>query len=93
MAATPTSQPPATAIVVTDKCYLRPLEQCDIATMAVTCNDPAIAYYMRNTFPSPYTLENAEFFVNLSMEASPTTQFAILALDGTHAGGIGLVPG
>lgn len=88
-----TSQIPATAIVVTEKCFIRPYEESDAEALAAAANHPDISHYMRNRFPYPYTLDDAKFFVNLANERKPRVNFAICLPDGTYAGGIGLIPG
>jgi RimJ/RimL family protein N-acetyltransferase len=45
---------------------------------------------LRDRFPSPYTIEDAEHWVRHAMRALPATDFAI-DVDGQAVGGIGLV--
>jgi len=45
---------------------------------------------MRDSFPHPYTSENAEEWIALVEEEEPQTQFAI-EVRGEAAGGIGLM--
>ncbi|KAF3016231.1 hypothetical protein E8E14_012069 [Neopestalotiopsis sp. 37M] len=91
MAAT-TSEVPADAIVTTDKCFVRPYAMSDAQVMAEAANHPEISRFMRNRFPFPYTLEDAESWINLSSQRDPRVNFCICLNDGTYAGGIGLVP-
>ncbi|KAK6081708.1 gcn5-related n-acetyltransferase [Seiridium cupressi] len=86
-------QVPVNAIVTTDKCFIRPYNVSDAASLSAAANDPEIARFMRNKFPSPYTLDDAHFFINLSSERTPCVNYAIFLLDGTYAGGIGFIPG
>lgn len=85
----PTVVPP---ILHLAKCVLRPYQPTDAAAIALAANHPDVARYMRNTFPSPYTLHDAETWL---ATASPLN-LAILvpSPDGTPpltlAGGIGL---
>ncbi|KAI1213307.1 acyl-CoA N-acyltransferase [Annulohypoxylon truncatum] len=90
--ASTTPQPEPTPIVRTDKCYIRAYTPSDIPATAEAANHPEISQYMRNRFPSPYTLENAEFWVDFCMKAEPMVNFGIFAPDGAFAGGIGLMP-
>ena len=61
--------------------------------MAAAANDPDIARFMRNRFPHPYTLDDAKFWVNLSMGQQPAVNFGIFAReDDSFVGGIGLMP-
>ncbi|KAI0841480.1 acyl-CoA N-acyltransferase [Hypoxylon sp. FL0890] len=80
-------------IVTTDKCIIRPYTLSDAEPMAAAANFPEISLYMRNRFPSPYTLENSKFWIDFSMKATPMVNFGIFTLDGDFAGGIGLTPG
>jgi ribosomal-protein-alanine N-acetyltransferase len=88
-----TSKIPATAIVVTETCFIRPYEQSDVEALAAAANHEDVARYMRNRFPYPYSLDDAKFFVNLANEKEPVVNFAICLSDGTYVGGIGLIPG
>ncbi len=45
---------------------------------------------MRNAFPSPYTLADAEAWVALATGGTPCYNFAVCRPDGTYAGGVGL---
>ena len=61
--------------------------------MATAANDPEIARFMRNRFPHPYTLDDAKFWISLSMGQQPTVNFGIFACeDDSFVGGIGLMP-
>ncbi|KAI1075103.1 acetyltransferase [Whalleya microplaca] len=81
---------PATAIFVTDKCYLRPFEDSDAEAMALEANDPEVARTLSNAFPKPYTLSDAKSWIQLCRSRQPTVDFAICTLDGAYAGSIGL---
>ncbi|KAI1406081.1 acyl-CoA N-acyltransferase [Hypoxylon fuscum] len=88
-----TSKAIPAAIVTTDKCFIRAYVPSDATAASAAANTPEISKYMRNTFPYPYTLENANFWINFSLSQTPMVNFAIFALDGAFAGGIGLIPG
>lgn len=86
---TPTAIP--VPILQLTKCSIRLYHPSDAPAVAVAANDPDIARFMRNTFPSPYTLLNAEYWISI---AGPLN-FAIFARDeesgeDVFAGGIGL---
>jgi [ribosomal protein S5]-alanine N-acetyltransferase len=87
------SQIPANAIVTTDKCFIRPYDVSDAPSLAAAANHQEISHFMRNKFPYPYTLDDAHYFINMSSKREPRVNFAIFLLDGTYAGGIGLIPG
>ncbi|KAH8675450.1 acyl-CoA N-acyltransferase [Xylariales sp. PMI_506] len=92
MASSEHFQVPPTAIVVTDKCFIRPYEVSDAAALAAAANHEDVSKYMRNLFPFPYSLDDAQFFINLASERQPMVNYAIVLLDGTYVGGIGLKP-
>ncbi|KAI1483828.1 acyl-CoA N-acyltransferase [Daldinia eschscholtzii] len=79
-------------IVKTDKCIIRAYAPSDAEPMAAAANHPEIVQYMRNTFPHPYTLESANYWINLSIDASPMVNFGIFTPGGAFVGGIGLIP-
>ncbi|EMR65865.1 hypothetical protein MGN70_002941 [Eutypa lata] len=86
---------PETAIIVTDKCYVRPWEETDVEASAELCNDPEIGRWMRNTFPHPYTLENAKSWVEIAVPkpGKPVHHFVIVSREdggGAFAGAVGL---
>ncbi|KAI0009129.1 acetyltransferase [Xylariaceae sp. FL0662B] len=81
---------PTTAIFVTDICYVRPFEKGDAEPLALEANDPEVARTLSNRFPKPYTLHDAETWINACRSKQPTVDFAICTLDGSLAGSIGL---
>ena len=50
------------------------------------------AGHLRERFPQPYTLKNAEAWIEFTAKESPTLNFAI-CVEGHVVGGIGLMPG
>ncbi|KAI1805580.1 acyl-CoA N-acyltransferase [Daldinia bambusicola] len=84
--------PTPTPIVKTDKCMIRAYVPSDAEAMAAAANFPEIVQYMRNTFPHPYTLDSARFWIEQSTRASPTVNFGIFTAEGALAGAIGLTP-
>ncbi|KAI6087463.1 acyl-CoA N-acyltransferase [Hypoxylon rubiginosum] len=79
-------------IVTTDKCLIRAYALSDAQALADAGNHPEIVAYMRDTFPNPYTLESANFWIDFALKMDPMVNFVICTLDGTPAGGIGLKP-
>jgi RimJ/RimL family protein N-acetyltransferase len=63
----------------------------DAAPLARHANDPGIAANLRDAFPHPYTLANAEAFIGAQLALQDPTAFVIL-VDGEPCGGIGYVP-
>ncbi|MCC8018635.1 MAG: GNAT family N-acetyltransferase [Rikenellaceae bacterium] len=70
----------------------RPWTAEDAPRLALLADDPAIARNLRDGFPSPYTLADAEAFIAMSTAQDPVYNYAIVH-DGDVVGGIGLVPG
>ncbi|KAK7745068.1 hypothetical protein SLS53_003303 [Cytospora paraplurivora] len=104
---TPSSPPPPPSnsppILTLPRVTIRPYHPTDAPQSAQQANDPAIAANMRNTFPSPYALRDAEHFINavaLARTSASPLQPAGIRLhyaicrssDGAFVGGIGLKP-
>ncbi len=54
-------------------------------------NNPNIAKNLRDGFPHPYTEEDADNFIQSSIESEPTTRFCI-EKNGAYVGNVGLHP-
>ncbi|MCD8173910.1 MAG: GNAT family N-acetyltransferase [Alistipes sp.] len=74
------------------KKLFRPWTQVDAPRLALLADDPAIARNLRDGFPSPYTLADAEAFITISTAREPVWNYAIVN-DGEVAGGIGILQG
>lgn len=73
-------------------CVLRPLVASDAMSLATHANDRDVWLNLRDRFPHPYTVRDAERYI-ASLEAHERpTSFGIV-VDGEAAGTIGLVPG
>ena len=46
------------------KFLLRSFEKEDAQNIAKSADNPNIAKYLRNSFPNPYTLEDANWYIN-----------------------------
>lgn len=66
---------PPTPILTLSKVIIRPYHPSDALATSRNANDANIARYMTNTFPYPYELHHAEFFINniALVEKRPTT--------------------
>ena len=64
----------------------------DAPSIARYADNKKIWANLRDLFPHPYTLKDAETFLSLVMQAGPPTAFAI-ATSTEAIGGIGLTPG
>ncbi|KAI0398426.1 acetyltransferase [Xylariaceae sp. FL0594] len=105
-ASTPTAtrrKSPSTAIIATNRFLIRPFEESDAAGLASTANDVDISRWMRSRFPSPYTLQDAEWWIAHCRSGQPPAMlnFGIFTLDSEeddeeeggfeqHAGSVGL---
>jgi RimJ/RimL family protein N-acetyltransferase len=72
-------------------CLIRAYNEGDVESVAKAANNPKIARWMRNTFPQPYTTDNAKAWISIANSSSPILNFAICQPDGSAViGGIGL---
>jgi ribosomal-protein-alanine N-acetyltransferase len=70
---------------------LRPWEERDAPSLALHADNPRIARSMRDLFPSPYTLDDANRFIAMATGRRSGLMLAI-EVDGDAAGGIGINP-
>jgi len=70
-------------------CRIRSWRAGDEPALAKHANSRSIWLNVRDRFPHPYTLADAEAWVAKVLDAEPETQFAI-EVEGEAAGGIGL---
>lgn len=70
---------------------LRPWLLSDAENLAKYANNFNIAKFLTNGFPHPYTIENANSFIEMVSQHHPTQIFAIV-IDGKAVGSIGLHP-
>jgi len=71
---------------------LRPLSLTDASRLAELANNEKISRNLRDGFPHPYTLADAENFLQKFSNQDPVTFFGI-DYDGQYVGNISLVPG
>ena len=69
--------------------FIRSWEPSDQAALAKYANNRKIWLNVRDSFPHPYTLEEARFSIMLAMESNPEIRFAI-ATSEEAIGSIGL---
>ncbi|MDR1918565.1 MAG: GNAT family N-acetyltransferase [Tannerellaceae bacterium] len=74
-----------------EKFLLRPWQPEDVASLAAQANNIKIWKNTRDSFPYPYTEEDATAYIHHTMSKSPQQDFAIV-IDGKAVGGIGVVP-
>ena len=70
-------------------CRIRSWRRGDEPSLARHADSERLWRNVRDHFPHPYTLADAEAWVSCASRATPETQFAI-EVDGEAAGGIGL---
>ncbi|KAL4815464.1 acyl-CoA N-acyltransferase [Aspergillus spinulosporus] len=90
-----TSTPTPIVRLPRSRTLIRPLTPttCDIQSLAHHGNNPKIAQYMRNAFPSPYKHSDASSWITFTMSQNPTHDFCIcLESTNTVIGAIGLKP-
>ncbi|GKT98279.1 n-acetyltransferase p20 [Fusarium langsethiae] len=70
----PPSEEPGTLLVETERLIIRRFYLSDAHVMASAANNKAIADNLRNTFPSPYTLSDAQnFLANMACKPDGTS--------------------
>ena len=75
--------------IVLPRCVVRGFTPKDAPSIARHANNRAIWINVRDQFPYPYTLKDAERFIKEAAGAEPQTDFAI-AVDGAAVGAVGL---
>ena len=77
--------------VITPTSILRHWTMDDAASLARHADNPGVAAMMRDAFPSPYTLKDAQRFIR--MATGPTQNlFLAIVVEGEAVGGIGIHP-
>jgi RimJ/RimL family protein N-acetyltransferase len=74
--------------MVLEKCAVRSLREEDAPSLARYADNRNVWINLRDRFPHPYTLADAEGFIERNLAADPETVFAI-EVDGEAVGGIG----
>lgn len=69
---------------------IRPWQHGDEASLARHANNRNVWRNLRDTFPHPYTLKDAEAWIETASAENPPRNFAIV-VEGEAAGGIGLM--
>ena len=75
--------------LVLSKCEVRSWERSDLRSLAQHANNRRVWINLRDQFPFPYTLADAELWIRAARAMRPETSFAI-AVEGQAAGAIGL---
>ena len=75
-----------------ERCTIREWRMDDAPSLAKHANNRRVWLGLRDAFPHPYTIEDANRFVQGSVVGAPRKNFCI-EIDGVSVGGIGLRPG
>jgi ribosomal-protein-alanine N-acetyltransferase len=78
--------------LVLERCTVRSWQTSDASRLAEIANDRRIWRNLRDRFPHPYAMADAEAFIAASIERSPQRDFCISVHD-RPAGAIGLILG
>lgn len=70
---------------------LRKIQVEDRDQLVKLANNPKVANNLRDDFPHPYTVEDADHFIKHAQAANPTLRFCI-EKDGVYVGNIGIHP-
>jgi [ribosomal protein S5]-alanine N-acetyltransferase len=75
--------------LVLKKCTIRPWRLDDAESVARHANNRKVWLAVRDTFPHPYTIDDAHEFIRGAIAEQPATRFCI-EINGTAVGGIGV---
>jgi [ribosomal protein S5]-alanine N-acetyltransferase len=75
-----------------ERCTIREWRMDDAPSLAKHANNRRVWLGLRDAFPHPYTIEDANMFLQGSVAGAPRKNFCI-EIDGVPVGGIGLRPG
>ncbi|NLV27597.1 MAG: GNAT family N-acetyltransferase [Methanomicrobiales archaeon] len=76
--------------LITSSCILREWVYRDRITLTKNANHPEIAQWMRDGFPSPYSLEDADNFIEMATGGENNQIYLAIDLNGEVVGGIGV---
>lgn len=85
------TSPPRALPLEAGPSLIRPWRRGDEPSLATAANHRAVWLGVRDQFPHPYTLADAEAWISLNL-ADPMPLHLAIEVDGTVAGGIGLQP-
>jgi [ribosomal protein S5]-alanine N-acetyltransferase len=77
--------------IITPGAVLRDWTPRDAAALVRHADNPRIAAMMRDAFPSPYTMADADRFIAMATAPGPNL-FLAIEVDGEACGGIGIHP-
>jgi RimJ/RimL family protein N-acetyltransferase len=78
--------------LVLERCSIRPWRRDDAESLARHANNRKIWLAVRDLFPHPYTIQDAQEFLHRAISEQPEMKFCV-EIDGAAVGGIGVRPG
>ena len=75
--------------LVLERCTIRPWRLDDAGSLAKHANNRKVWLALRDLFPHPYTMQDAQEFLRRTISEQPTTLFCI-DVDSRAVGGIGI---
>jgi RimJ/RimL family protein N-acetyltransferase len=75
-----------------EQCTIRPWRLDDAVSLAKHANNRNVSIVLRDSFPHPYTIDDAHEFLQKRIAEQSATIFCI-EIDGAAVGGIGVHPG
>jgi ribosomal-protein-alanine N-acetyltransferase len=78
--------------LVLKSCTIRPWRLDDAESIARYANNRKVWLAVRDAFPHPYTINDAQEFIRRATVEEPATRFCV-EVDGVAVGGIGVHPG
>ena len=70
---------------------LKPWKTEYAESMRMAADNPKVAANLRNVFPNPYSIEDANFYINMMIEAGEEKQLArAIVIDGKAVGSVGV---
>ncbi|KAF4835128.1 putative N-acetyltransferase YoaA [Colletotrichum tropicale] len=89
--ASPSNLP--TPILTLSKSILRTYHPSDAPSVAKAANSKAVVIHLRNQFPHPYTLADAESWISMNQTPPYRSWVIICPTSGRAMGSIGIIPG
>jgi len=77
--------------LVLERCTIRPWRLDDAGSLVKHANNRKVWLALRDLFPHPYTIQDAQEFLQRAISEQPTTKFCV-EVEGVAAGGIGIHP-
>jgi len=72
-----------------EKCILRPWKAGDVDSLAKSANNTNVAFFLRDVFPSPYSVKDAEYFISQVIEFNRNQLILAIVVDQKAVGSIG----